>query len=103
MITLSSRLCAYVSMRLFTHAHSCIGENLLHGREGCKWIVVCQEGWPRLPQRLAAHLDLKGPSACMSLTRCNRRPKPNKALQNCSCDRTSFEGRASASYFPFYL
>jgi len=61
MITLSSRLCAYVSMRLFTHAHSCIDENLLHGREGCKWILdhrgrqragyrfdtpcMCQEAW----------------------------------------------------------
>jgi DNA invertase Pin-like site-specific DNA recombinase len=25
------------------------------------------------------------------------------ALQNCSCDRTSFEGRASSSHFPFYI
>jgi IstB-like ATP binding protein len=27
----------------------------------------------------------------------------NKALQNCSCDRTSFGDRASSSYFPFYI
>ena len=25
------------------------------------------------------------------------------ALQNCSCDRTSFGGRASSSQFPFYI
>jgi hypothetical protein len=25
------------------------------------------------------------------------------ALQNCSCDRTSFGGRARALYFPFYI
>src|SRR5262249_29182588 len=35
--------------------------------------VLCQEGWPLSPQRLAAHLDLKGPRAWMPLTHCNRR------------------------------
>ena len=36
-------------------------------------IVLCQQGLPRSPHRFAAHLDLKGLSACMPLTPCNRR------------------------------
>jgi hypothetical protein len=33
----------------------------------------------------------------------DRRPRIELALQNCSCDRTSFGGRAISSYFPFYM
>src|SRR6266446_7079438 len=43
-------------------------------------IVPCQAGWPRSPQRLAAHLDLKGPSAYMPLTPCNRRAEERSWL-----------------------
>src|SRR5215470_18490303 len=35
--------------------------------------VLCQQGLPRSPQRFAAHLGLKVPSACIPLTPSNRR------------------------------
>jgi hypothetical protein len=44
-----------------------------------------------------------GRSVCQPCSLDTMDRTPRMALQNCSCDRTSFGGRARALYFPFYI
>ena len=66
-----SRCCDHRYGLFLAHLSLCIRYFLLP--EHMEQRVLCQQGLPRSPQRFAAHLDLKVPSACMPLTPCNRR------------------------------
>jgi hypothetical protein len=48
--------------------------------------VLCHDSLPRLPQRFAAHLDLKGPSACMPPTLSNTKAEESflACLRRCT-------------------